>query len=34
MKDKPEKSDKAEKEVPEASGLKIAGPEGEIAAGL
>ena len=31
MKDKP---DKAEKEAPEASGLKTAGPEGEITAGL
>ncbi|KAF3440962.1 hypothetical protein FNV43_RR19248 [Rhamnella rubrinervis] len=31
---KDSKSDKAEKEVPESSGLKIAGPEGEIAAGF
>ncbi|KAL5538982.1 hypothetical protein UlMin_021355 [Ulmus minor] len=31
MKDKP---DKAEKEAPEASGLKTAGPEGEITAGF
>lgn len=28
-----DKSDKAEKEAPEASGLKTAGPEGEITAG-
>lgn len=34
MKSLKDKFGKEEKEVPEASGLKTAGPEGEITAGL